>query len=364
MQERSPSTPRHDDFYSRVFALLTTLILGYLLYNILQPFFGPIAWAIFLAFLLHPLHRRLVPRFKGRRSLSAMLLTLLTLILLVGPLTGVGAAFLSQVGVLVNAGQDALAQRGGADSLHLDQIPGVGPALLWLDRQFGVSAQQVQAWTVEAARSFLQVLASLGGKFFIGALGGAVGFTLTMFLLYFFIRDGQRMFESVQALIPLSGPRKQRLLDHLGDVTRAVVFGTGMTALLQGVLVGIAFLIVQLPSPVVFGALAALLALLPIGGTGLVWGPAAIVLAIQGRWIAAAFMLIWGVLLVGTIDNLLRPILVSGRASVSTLTVFIGVLGGVAAFGTIGLFLGPVVLALVIALLRFIIEVRQEVVVP
>jgi predicted PurR-regulated permease PerM len=89
--------------------------------------------------------------------------------------------------------------------------------------------------------------------------------------------------------------------------------------------------------------------------------PATIVLAAQGRWFAAAFLLIWGLLLVGTIDNLLRPVLVSGRAPIGTLTVFIGVLGGVTAFGTIGLFLGPVVLALVIALLRFIIEVREEI---
>ncbi len=99
--------------------------------------------------------------------------------------------------------------------------------------------------------------------------------------------------------------------------------------------------------------------LLPFGGTAIVWGPAVLVLALQGRWGAAIFMLVWGTILVSLVDNVVRPMLVSGRANVGTLTVFIGVLGGLAAFGAIGLFLGPVVLALIIALIRFMLEVRR-----
>jgi Predicted permease len=99
--------------------------------------------------------------------------------------------------------------------------------------------------------------------------------------------------------------------------------------------------------------------LLPVGGTAIVWAPAAIVLAAQGRWGAAIFMVLWGALLVGLVDNIVRPMLVSGRASVGTLTVFIGVLGGISAFGAIGLFLGPVVLALIIALIRFMLDLRR-----
>jgi predicted PurR-regulated permease PerM len=138
-----------------------------------------------------------------------------------------------------------------------------------------------------------------------------------------------------------------------------MVLGTGVTALIQGTLVGIAFLIAGLPSPLVFGVIAVLASLLPFGGTALIWIPAAIVLGAQGRWGATIFMVAWGVLLVSLVDNVVRPMLVSGRANVGTLTVFIGVLGGLAAFGAIGLFLGPVVLALSIALIRFMLEVRR-----
>jgi predicted PurR-regulated permease PerM len=131
-----------------------------------------------------------------------------------------------------------------------------------------------------------------------------------------------------------------------------------MTALLQGTLVAIAFALVGLPSPIVFGVITALAALLPFAGSGLVWIPAAIVLAAQQRWGAALFIVLWGALLVSLVDNFIRPMLVSGRAEVGTLTVFIGVLGGMSAFGAIGLVLGPVVLALILALLRFILEIR------
>jgi predicted PurR-regulated permease PerM len=141
-------------------------------------------------------------------------------------------------------------------------------------------------------------------------------------------------------------------------VTRAMVYGTGVTAIVQGVLIAIGFAVVGLPSPIVFGVLAALFALVPMAGTPVVWVPAVIVLAVQGRYGAAIFLAIWGGATT-TIDNFLRPILVSGRAHVGTLTVFIGVLGGVSAFGAIGIFLGPLVLALVIALMRFVLEQRR-----
>jgi predicted PurR-regulated permease PerM len=172
-----------------------------------------------------------------------------------------------------------------------------------------------------------------------------------VFLLFFIIRDGAGMWRTLRDLIPMTRQRKNKLFDHLAAVTRALVYGTGLTALIQGTLVGISFLIVGLPSALVFGVIAALAALLPFGGTALVWIPA---------WGATIFMVLWGALLVSLVDNVVRPMLVAGRAPVSTLTVFVGVLGGISAFGAIGLFLGPVVLALIIALLQFAIELRRS----
>ena len=344
-------------FYARAFALIGLLLLGYLLYLILSPFLAPIAWAVFIAFLIYPVHRRFARRLGGRAALSAALLTVFVFLILIGPLTALGAAFAKQAGDLTRYVQDLVVEHKPTAASDLTALPVVGPAVDWLQDNAGVSLAQIQAWAIEGAQALLKSAATLGRAAFLGALGTVVGFALMMFILFFAIRDGRSWMETARELVPMSAPERARLFQHLASVTRAMVYGTGITALVQGTLIAIGFAIVGLPSPVVFGVLAALAALIPMVGTPAVWLPATIVLAAQDRWGAALFMLLWGVF-VTTIDNFLRPWLVSGRADVGTLTVFIGVLGGVSAFGPIGVILGPLLLATAIALVRFALESR------
>jgi predicted PurR-regulated permease PerM len=346
-------------FYTRAFALAALLILGYLLYLVLAPFFAPIAWALFIAFLIHPLHAWLTRKLRGRASVSAGLLTVATFFTVIGPLTALGAAFGVQVGALARQAKAFAVEHKPADLTDLASLPLIGPAAVWLQDTAGVSLAQMQAWAVEAAQTLLTALGTLGRAAFLGALGTVIGFALMLFMLFFAIRDGRQMLETTRELLPASDRDKTRLFGHLGSVTRALVYGSGVTALVQGALVAIGFAVVGLPSPVVFGVLAALAALIPLVGTPVIWVPAVIVLAAQDRWYAALFMALWGGFVV-TIDNFLRPWLVSGRAQIGALTVFIGVLGGVSAFGPIGVFLGPLVLALAIALVRFSLEVQER----
>ena len=347
-------------FYARAFALAGLAGLAYLLYLILSPFFAPIAWALFIAFLIYPLQRWLARKLGGRPALAAALLTVAVVLLLIGPLTGLGAAFARQAADLARQVQQFVTEhKPTTASFDVANLPYVGAAAAWLQETAGVSLAQIQAWAVEAAQALMRALASLGRAAFLGALGTLVGFGLMMFILFFAIRDGGRWLDNARTLVPMEDAERTRLFEHLGSVTRAMVYGTGVTALVQGALVAIGFAIVDLPSPVVFGVLAALAALIPLVGTPAVWVPAAIVLAVQDRWGAALFMALWGGFVI-TIDNFLRPWLVSGRADVGTLTVFIGVLGGVAAFGPIGVFMGPLVLALGIALMRFALETQAH----
>jgi predicted PurR-regulated permease PerM len=344
--------------------LAVTAALGIAFYRIIEPFLGPVTWAIFLAFLVHPLHVRLTRRLRGRQQASAFLLTLLVLVVFLGPLTGLSAAFAAQVGQLVQYAQTTVADQARTNVLDFTNVPWIRDSVSYLNSSFGINMEQVRGWLTQGTQQVLQWLASMGGKVFVGAVGTVVGFVLMVFMLFFFIRDGDEMLRTARDLIPMPRAYKARLFDHLSAVTRAMVYGTGVTALIQGTLVGIAFLIAGLPSPLVFGVIAALAGLLPFGGTALVWGPATIVLAAEGKWGWAIFMAVWGTLLVSLVDNFVRPWLVSGRADVGTLTVFIGVLGGLAAFGAIGLFLGPVILALIIALIRFTLEMRRNDVAP
>jgi predicted PurR-regulated permease PerM len=160
------------------------------------------------------------------------------------------------------------------------------------------------------------------------------------------------MLKGLMRLIPMPAARRIALRDYLSNVTRAVVFGHALTAVIQGTLVGIGFAIVGLPSPLVFGVFAGVAAFIPAAGTGFVLVPAVLYLAFSGQWGWAIFLGVWSVG-VGFSDNFLRPYLTRQRAQVSTLTVFVGVIGGVAAFGFLGSLIGPVVLALIVALLQF-----------
>lgn len=356
--------PRRGRYYGPAFALLATLIIGSLLYRILAPLFEPMLWAAFIAFMLYPTHRRLQRRLGDRKQWSAFILTAATLILVIGPLTAISAAFVSQANQLLQFVQGRLADPARGDLLGLTDVPWVSTLLAWLDRRFDIDISQIRTWVAQGSRQTLQYLASFGGKVFMGALGTVAGFILMIFIQYFFIRDGEQMLRVARELIPMSANHKRRLSDHLASVTRALVYGTGVVAVIQGTLVGISFLIVGLPSPLVFGALAVIASLFPFGGSGLVWIPATLVLAAQQRWGAAIFMVVWGALLVSLIDNIVRPLLVSQHAEIGTLTIFLGVLGGIAAFGAIGLFVGPLVLALVIALLRFRLELQRAAVRP
>ncbi|HME38883.1 MAG TPA: AI-2E family transporter [Steroidobacteraceae bacterium] len=343
--------PTQASFYSRVFALVVAAVLGYALVLIFAPFAVSMIWAAFLAFLLQPLNLRLRRRFAGRATAAGML-TILAPVTILLPLSALSIDFVAQISALLQKLQKSSAALDIKSLSDLERFPLIARINVWLEAHAGISAEQVQSWLVSATREVLHGAASMSGGFFIGALGSLFGFAIMLFLLFFFLRDGDAMLARVRCLIPLDEVRKERLFRQLSGVTRAIVVGTSVTALLQGVLIGIGFTIASLPSPVVFGVLAALASMLPAGGTAFVWIPAAGWLFFDGRWGFGIFMLAWGVLL-GGLDSVLRPMLISGRARISALAVFIGVLGGIPAFGAIGLIAGPVVLSLALALIEF-----------
>ncbi|MEP6993668.1 MAG: AI-2E family transporter [Acidobacteriota bacterium] len=344
---------KDDRFAARVFNLAVVVLLGYALLRIFRPFFGPIVWAALLAFLMFPLNSRLRRRLRERRGLAALLLTLAVALTIVIPVVVGTVAFAKQA---VELGQNlsGLAQRNriaGIDDVL--KLPWIGSAVAWLQKYASVDADQIQAWALQGTRTAVEFLLLRGRDVLLGTLGIFGDLILTLFVLFFFLRDGDVAARRLRDLLPMDPARKAKLDRHLQDVARAVVFGTVVTALVQGALIGIGFWVTGLPSPVVFGTVATIASFIPFVGIGLVWLPAALyLLATDALW-KAIFMGIWGGLVAGTADNFLRPLLVSGKAEMGTLTVFFGVLGGLAAFGMVGLFLGPVILALALALIEF-----------
>jgi len=340
-------------FLARVGALLLSAGLLYLVWRIVQPLWQPLLWAILLGALLAPLNSRLAVRLGGRPKLASTITTIGVVLLLLLPIIAIGGAVASEAAQLLKRIDTSSLS---AASLDLSQVPVLAAPLRWLDSTAGVSLNQIQAWVVTAAKHLLEIVASSGGSVFLGAIGTIVSFILMLFVLFFVLRDGPRFAARTVRMLPIEPALRGKLWRHLIEVTRAVFMGIGLTALVQGILLGIGFAIAGVPSALVFGVLGMLFALVPMVGTAIVWIPAVLWLLAQGQPYFALFMLVWGVIVVGGVDNFLRPMLISGRAEVPTLAVFIGVMGGLSAFGFIGLFLGPIVLGLVVALLRFTTE--------
>jgi predicted PurR-regulated permease PerM len=340
----------YSSFYRRTFVIVTLVILGWALSSILEPLWTTLGWAAVLAFLLNPLHERFTTRLKGRASLSAGILTGLTPFFVMAPLAFLGVVFARQVANILSAMSKStltypdLLQR-------LNTIPVVGAAVQWMRENAPVSADQVQGWILDGTQTVLKSAASMGGSLALGIMGSLVGFLMMLFLLFFLLRDGRVMLKRLIGFIPMEPRPRSQLMTYLGDVIRAVVFGSVATALIQGTFVGIGFALVGLPSPVVFAVLATFAAFLPVG-SAIVLIPAVLYLMFTGHWGAGIFLAVWGTG-VGVMDNFLRPYLTAKQAEVSTLAVFIGAIGGASAFGILGLLIGPVLLGFIAALLQF-----------
>ena len=340
-------------FFARVGVLLLLSALLYLVWRIVEPLWQPLLWAVLLGSLLAPLNASLATRLGGRPRLASSITMVGVVLLILLPIFAIAGAVASQASQLL--GQIDTSGLRTTD-LDLSRIPLLARPLEWIEATAGVSLAQIEAWVVTGAKRLLEVVAGSGGTVFLGAIGTLVSFMLALFVLFFVLRDGPRFASAVVRMLPIEPALRGKLSRHLIDVTRAVFMGIGLTALVQGTLLGIGFAIAGLPSPLLFGVLGVLFALVPVVGTAIMWVPAAIWLLIQGESGYALFMTGWGVIVVGGVDNFLRPMLISGRVEVPTLAVFIGVMGGLSAFGFIGLFLGPIVLGLLVALFRFTTE--------
>ena len=173
----------------------------------------------------------------------------------------------------------------------------------------------------------------------------ALNLTIALFALYFLLLDGERIWAAVGPYIPFSDRNTERLQDRFRAVTYSTIVGTGLIAVVQGVLVGTAFALVGLPSAFFWGVVTAVFAILPIVGSGLIWGPGAIALGLGGDWAKAIGILAWGLVVVGSVDNVLRPIIYNRWARIHPIVTLVGALGGIRFFGILGLLIGPLALS-------------------
>jgi predicted PurR-regulated permease PerM len=339
-------------FYQRFGAILLLSGLAYLVWRIVEPVWHPLAWALLLGTLLAPLHRRLSARLPGGPSFAASATLFLTVLLFVIPFALIAEQLTVQAGHLHGQVSAQVASSRKILTDPVGNLPWLDGRLAELAALVNVSIDQLRGWFSTGLQALSRRVAGFGGMLVHGAFGAAANFVLMLFVLFFVLRDGSELARQLVPLLPVEEGRRSRLWQHLADTVRAVFLGIGAAALLHGVLIGIGAWFAGMPAALLIGALAALFALIPVVGSALVWLPCVLFLASQGHTGAAMFLAGWSVLLVGTIDHVVRPMLISGRASIPTLPVFLGVVGGLHAFGLLGLFVGPVVLSVLVALFR------------
>lgn len=326
-------------------SLLLLLALGYL---VLRPFLASVAWAMILGFISWPVFERVRLRLRRRAGLGALLMTLAMALAFVLPMLWLAVSLRNELATAVAAASSRLAGAPLQLPDALARLPLIGGVLQDLLRE--ISNGQVTArlrsgqWSTQAAE---QAFALLGG-----AGRNAAKFGFALLTLFFVYRDGERGLRQAEVVFRhLLGQRWDAYLRAAADMTRAVVWGLLATALVQGLFAGLGYWWCGLPAPVLLAAVTALFALAPFG-TPVVWVPAALWLLAQGEVRAGVGLLLWGALVVSWVDNLVRPILISGRTQVPFMLVVFGVLGGLAAFGLVGMFLGPVILAVLLAVWR------------
>jgi predicted PurR-regulated permease PerM len=347
-------------FVARVGLLLMSATLLYLVWRIVTPVWQPLVWAVLLGALLAPMTARLAKRLGGKPRLAAGIVTVLAILFFMLPVAVIAGAVAAQAAQLLGKLEGRVPSLESMQALDVARFPWLQQAIDSIGAHTGITLPQMQAWVIGGARNLLQAIVSSGGSVVLGALGTLVSFLLMLFVLFFVLRDGPKIAGQFVRMLPIEERRRSRLWHHLIDVTRAVFMGIGLTALAQGILLGVGFAFAGLPSPLLFGVLGVFFALIPLVGTAILWVPGVLFLVSQGDYGHAAFLAGWCVLVVGAVDNFLRPMLISGRAEVPTLAVFVGVMGGLSAFGFIGLFLGPIVLGLLVALFRFENEEQES----
>jgi len=332
----------HHDHHSNYFLLFCLIASLAIVYFILEPFLAPLILAAAFAYLLQPVQGSLTKQFGGRASLAAFATTLVAVVVLLVPIGLLGAQILKESTQLYIS----LAGAGGSGFIAIVEntvasVRTVLPIPAGVDLSVGQYATQA-----------LGVLASNLGPIFSSLAGILLNTFVFLIALYFLLKDGARLKEYLVATSPLADRDDLMIVSRLQSAVSATVKGSLTIGLVQGVLTGIGFAIFGVPNAALWGSVAAIAALVPAVGTALVIAPAVLFLFLTGSSAAALGLLVWGVVAVGLVDNLLGPRLIGRGMHLHPLLVFLAVLGGLAFFGPLGFFMGPLVVSLCLALIE------------
>jgi predicted PurR-regulated permease PerM len=347
------------EFKSLLFLVLVATALFLL---ILWPFFGAVCWAVFIAIVFWPMHRRFLQGSHNRRNTAALASLTVILLIVILPLALLAASITQEASVLVEKMRSGEIQLSHYFERFITALPEWARGMM---QRFGMGdLQLLQQKIMTSVGTSGQALTSRVVGIGQVTLDFVVAFFVMLYMLFFLFRDGDQLSQSIARSIPLHPQHTRRLLTQFATVVRATVKGNIVVALVQGALGSVAFWFLGLPGAVLWGAVMALLSLLPAVGAVMVWGPVAAYYFFAGEIVKGVGLVVWGALVIGLVDNLLRPILVGKDTRMPDYLVLVATLGGIVVFGLNGFVIGPVIAAVFLVSWEMLASARQQPMAP
>lgn len=342
--------------------LMLVAIASLLFAMILWPFFGAVCWAVFIAIVFWPMHQRFLRGSHGHANMAAAASLTVILLIVILPLSMLAASITQEASVFVGKMRSGEIQIAVFFQKFLAALPEWARNML---QRFGLSdfsllQQRVLANLTASGQIVTSRVVGIGQV----TLDFVVAFFVMLYVVFFLFRDGDRLSRRIARAIPLQPQHTDRLMTQFATVVRATVKGNIVVALVQGALGGIAFAVLGVPGAVLWGAVMALFSLLPAVGAVLVWGPVAAWFFFNGQLLQAIGLTLWGALVIGLVDNFLRPILVGKDTRMPDYLVLVATLGGIVVFGLNGFVIGPVIAAVFLVSWDMLASVRQQGAVP
>lgn len=334
--------------FHRLFILLLLVVISAVFLQMIRGFIVTVLMAAIFSGLAHPLYRRVLALVRGRRAAASVLTLVVILVAIVTPLVfflGIVATEALEISESVTPWvKDHLREPSQIGQL-LERVP--------YSEQLQVQVQAYSAQIIEKMGELAGKVSSFLVNSLSAATRGTVGFLFQLFVMlyamFFFLTGGRAVLDKALAYVPLPDADKELMADKFVSVARATLKGTFVVGMVQGGLAGLAFAVVGIQGATFWGTLMVVLSIVPALGTALVWGPAVIYLFAVGETVSAIGLLVWCVLVVGTVDNFLRPMLVGHDTKMPDLLILLSTFGGLSMFGAVGFVLGPIIAALFIA---------------
>ncbi len=334
------------------FILILILVALYISYLIYQPFLYDFVIAACSAAILKPLFNWLMKKTGDRCNLSAAICVVTFIIIVIGPTTLLVTAMTRESFATYNLIREQVQSGALTNLFNPDQYPWLRDSFNYVNQYIDLSTIDIKSYLADQVKS-ISLWVYEGGRDILASVSLIfLNFFFVLLMFYFLIRDSRAIMREIAKFSPISSRNEAILTEKFTDVSQAIFKGSFLTALVQGSMLGIGFVLLDLPSPLFWTFVTAFFALIPLIGTAFVWLPAVIILLVSGAFLKGILLLLWGALFVSTIDNLIRPYLMRGKTNLPAIVIFFAVLGGVGAFGGMGIIIAPMITVFLLTLLE------------